>query len=79
MKTELTINFNQSPYYKGEISENQMCLLNVGLQIKAGKILSVSPFKLTLEKPIICKKNDNCLIIKPESTTVRIIGNGKIN
>ena len=79
VKTELTINFNQSPYYKGKISENQMCLLNVGLQIKAGKILSVSPFKLTLEKPIICKKNDNCLIIKPESTTVRIIGNGEIN
>ena len=79
VKTELTMTFNQSPYYKGEISENQMCLLNVGLQIKAGKISDVSPFKLTLEKPIICKKNDICLIIKPESTTVRIIGSGKIN
>ena len=32
-----------------------------------------------LEKPIICKKNDICLLIKPESTTVRIIGSGKIN
>ena len=79
VKTELMIHFNQSPYYKGEISENQMCLLNVGLQVKAGKISSVSPFKLTLEKPIICKKNDICLFIKPESTTVRIIGSGKIN
>ena len=79
VKTELLITFNQSPYYKGEISENQMCLLNVGLQIKAAKISSISPFKLTLEKPIICKKNDTCLLIKPESTTVRIIGSGKIN
>ena len=79
VKTELLIAFNQSPYYKGEISENQMCLLNIGLQIKAAKISSVSPFKLTLEKPIICKKNDTCLLIKPESTTVRIIGSGKIN
>jgi len=42
-------------------------------------ISSVSPFKLTLEKPIIYKKNDICIVIKPESTTVRIIGSGKIN
>ena len=79
VKTELMINFNQSPFYKGEISENQMCLLNVGLQIKAAKISSMSPFKLTLEKQIIYKKNDICVVIKPESTTVRIIGSGKIN
>ena len=79
VKTELAITFNQSPYYKGEISDNQMCLINIGLQIKAAKISSISPFKLILEKPIICKKNDTCLLIKPESTTVRIIGSGKIN
>ena len=79
VKTELTMTFNQSPYYKGEISDNQMCLINIGLQIRAAKISSISPFKLILEKPIICKKNDTCLLIKPESTTVRIIGSGKIN
>ena len=79
VKTELAVTFNQSPYYKEKISENQMCLLNIGLQIKAAKISSISPFKLTLEKPIICKKNDIYLLIKPESTTVRIIGSGKIN
>ena len=56
-----------------------MCLINIGLQIKAAKISSVSPLKLVLEKPIVCKKNDICLVIKPESTTVRIIGSGKIN
>ena len=79
VKTELLITFNQSPYYKEKISDNQICLINIGLQIKAAKISSVSPFKLTLEKTIICKKNDTCLLIKPESTTVRIIGSGKIN
>ena len=79
VKTELAVTFNQSPYYKGEISENQMYLLNIGLQIKAAKISSISPFKLMLEKPVICKKNDICLLIKPESTTMRIIGSGKIN
>ncbi len=79
VKTELLITFNQSPYYKEKISDNQMCLLNIGLQIKAAKISSISPFKLILEKPIICKKNDICLLIRPESTSVRIIGSGKIN
>jgi len=79
VKTELVITFNQSPYYKVKISENQMCLINIGLQIKAAKISSLSPFKLILEKPIICKKNDTYILIKPESTTVRIIGSGKIN
>ena len=79
VKTELAVTFNQSPYYKGEISENQMYLLNIGLQIKAAKISSISPFKLMLEKPVICKKNDICLLITPESTTMRIIGSGKIN
>ena len=79
VKTELLITFNQSPYYKEKISDNQMCLLNIGLQIKAAKISSISPFKLTLEKPIIYKKNDICLLIRPESTSVRIIGSGKIN
>ena len=78
-KNELEISFEQSPYYKGEVSENQMCLINIGLQIKAAKISLVSPLKLVLEKPIVCKKNDICLVIKPESTTVRIIGSGKIN
>jgi selenocysteine-specific translation elongation factor len=79
VKSEIEIDFKQSPFYKGEISVNQMCLISVGLQIKAAKFSSVSPVKLTLEKPIICKKNDICLFIKPESTTVRIIGSGKIN
>jgi len=78
-KNDLEILFEQSPYYKEEVSENQMCLINIGLQIKAAKILSVSPLKLVLEKPIVCRKNDICLVIKPESTTVRIIGSGKIN
>ena len=79
IKSEIEIDFKQSPFYKGEVSVNQMCLISVGLQIKAAKFSSISPIKLTLEKPIICKKNDICLLIKPESTSVRIIGSGKIN
>ena len=79
VKSEIEVDFEQSPFYKGEISKNQMCLVSVGLQIKAAKFSSVSPVKLTLDKPIICRKNDICLLIKPESTTIRVIGSGKIN
>ena len=56
-----------------------MCLVSVGLQVKAGKFSSISPVKLTLDKPIVCRKNEICLLVKPESTTVRVIGSGKIN
>ena len=79
IKSELEVDFKQSPFYNGEISENQMCLVSVGLQVKAGKFSSISPVKLTLDKPIVCRKNEICLLVKPESTTVRVIGSGKIN
>ncbi len=79
IKNELEVDFKQSPFYNREISENQMCLVSVGLQVKAGKFSSISPVKLTLDKPIVCRKNEICLLLKPESTTVRVIGSGKIN
>ena len=79
IKNELEIDFKQSPFYKGEISENQMCLVSIGLQVKAAKFSSISPVKLILDKPVVCRKNEICLLIKPESTSVRVIGSGKIN
>ncbi|MFP6577364.1 MAG: EF-Tu/IF-2/RF-3 family GTPase [Candidatus Nitrosopelagicus sp.] len=79
IKNELKIDFKQSPFYKGEISENQMCLVSIGLQVKAAKFSSISPVKLILDKPVVCRKNEICLLVKPESTSVRVIGSGKIN
>ena len=78
IKTELELNFTKSPFYKSEIAENQGCLVNIGLQIKAAKFVSISPLKLSFEKPIICKKGDIAVILKPESTTIRILGSGAI-
>ena len=66
IKHELEIDFKQSPFYKGEISENQMCLVNIGLQVKAAKFSSISPAKLILDKPVVCRKNEICLLIKPD-------------
>jgi len=53
-------------------------LVNIGLQIKAAKFSSVSPLKLTFEKPVVCKKGQIAIILKPESPTIRILGSGEI-
>jgi len=78
VKTELELDFTKSPFYKSEIAENQGCLVNIGLQIKAAKFVSISPLKLAFEKPVVCKKGEIAVILKPESTTIRILGSGPI-
>ena len=78
VKSEIELDFQKNPFYKNEIAENQGCLVNIGLQIKAAKFSSISPLKLTFEKPIVCKKDQIAVILKPESTSIRILGSGKI-
>ena len=48
----------------------------MGLQIKAAKFASISPMKLIFEKPVIIMPGDVCVLLKPESNTIRIIGSG---
>jgi|TARA_B110000263_G_scaffold75190_1_gene65676 selenocysteine-specific translation elongation factor len=74
--TEITIDFKQNQFFKETLSENQMCLVNIGLQIKAAKFASISPLKLIFEKPVIIIPGDVCVLLKPESNSVRIIGSG---
>ena len=78
VKTEIDLDFHKSPFYKNDIAENQGCLVNIGLQIKAAKFSSISPLKLTFEKPIVCKTGQIAVVLKPESTTIRILGSGAI-
>ena len=78
VKTEIGLDFKKNPYYQEEFSENQMCLVNIGLQIKPAKFSSIDPVKLTLEKPAACDISDIGVILKPESKTIRILGSGKI-
>ena len=75
---EITIEYHQSTFYKGDLAENQMYLVNIGLQIRPAKILSLNPMKLSLGKPAVFEKNDICVVLKPESQTIRIVGSGKI-
>lgn len=78
VNSEIQLDFTQSPFYKSEISEGEMCLVSVGLQIKAAKFSSITPLKLTFEKPIAYHTGDIAVILKPESTTIRILGSGPI-
>ena len=75
---ELELDFVKTPYYRGDIAENQMCLVSVGLQIKAGKFLSADPVKIKLDKPVVYDDAQTAVILKPESADIRILGNGKI-
>ena len=76
--SEIELDFVKSPFYKGEISENQGCLVSIGLQIKAAKFSCISPLKLKFEKPIVCKPGQIAVILKPESASIRILGSGPI-
>ena len=58
---------------KDKIGENQMFLVNIGLQIRAAKIVSLNPTKLSLSKPAVFDKNDICVMLKPESQSIRIV------
>lgn len=78
ISTEIELEFTKSPFYKGDIAPNQMCLVNVGLQIKPAKFASISPLKLVLEKPVVHNKGDICVILKPESQSIRLLGSGAI-
>ena len=78
VKTEINLDFQKSPFYKNDITENQGCLVSVGLQIKAAKFSSISPLILTFEKPVVCKPGQIVVVLKPESTTIRILGSGTI-
>ena len=76
--SEISLDFKKNQFYKNTISENEMCLVNVGMQIKSGKFISISPVKLKLDKPMVVLPDDLCILLKPESQSIRIIGKGKI-
>lgn len=78
VNSEIKLDFKKNQFYKGEIAENQGCLVNVGLQIKAAKFSSLSPLTLTFENPLAFKPGNIAVILKPESTTIRILGSGII-
>ncbi len=75
---EIEIDYTQSKFFKDKVAENQMFLVNIGLQIRPVKIISLNPMKLSLGKSAVYEKGDTCVILKPESASIRIVGSGKI-
>jgi len=75
---EIELDYTQNKFFKDKLVENQMFLVSIGLQIRPAKILSVNPLKLSLGKPAAYEHGDICVILKPESTSIRIVGSGKI-
>ncbi|NWG36244.1 EF-Tu/IF-2/RF-3 family GTPase [Nitrososphaera sp.] len=75
----LKTKFEKSPFFKGDLAENQMYMLSLGLQIRpvrikqAGDVLEMTP-----EKPLACVKGQACVLLKPDSASTRIIGKGII-
>jgi selenocysteine-specific translation elongation factor len=76
---EIELEYIQNKFFKDKIVENQMFLANIGLQIRPVKVTSLSPMKLSLGKPAVFEKGEVCVILKPESTSIRIVGSGKIS
>jgi selenocysteine-specific translation elongation factor len=74
ISSEIELDFKKNPFYKDNFAENQMCLVNIGLQIKAAKFNSTEPVRLTLDKHAVYDKSDTAVILKPESDTIRILG-----
>ena len=70
--------FIKNPYFKEEISETQNYMMSVGLQIRTVKIkkMSDSNLSISFEKPLAFVKNDLCVLFKPDSKNMRIMGHG---
>lgn len=70
----------KSPYYKGDLIENQTCLLSVGMQIKPVKIkhTNTDTIEIISEKPLVIFSGQNYALLKPDNLGTRIIGKGVI-
>lgn len=76
IRTEIELDFEASPFYNGRAAENHGCLLSVGLQVRPARFMSVDPVRLALEKPAVCGPEERCVILRPESQGIRMMGHG---
>jgi selenocysteine-specific translation elongation factor len=76
----LMVNFTKSPFYKGDLAENQMYMLSLGMQIRPARIKAAGEGRLeiTAEKPVAYLPRQSCVLLKPDNQGTRIIGKGQI-
>ena len=72
------LRFIKNPYFKEEISDTQNYMMSVGLQIRTVKIkvMPDSILSISFEKPVAFVKKDLCILFKPDSKGMRIMGHG---
>lgn len=71
--------FVKSPFFKGDLAENQMYMLSAGMQIRPVKVkLAGDVLEITPEKPLVFQPGQPCMLLKPDSASTRIIGKGII-
>jgi selenocysteine-specific translation elongation factor len=70
--------FTKSPYYKGNLTENQTYIISVGTQIKPVKVKNINnnTIEIIPEKPIVYFSSQPYALIKPDNIGTRIIGKG---
>lgn len=74
----VSVKFTKNQYFKGELSEAQLYMLSVGLQIKPVKIKYTDMLKVAAEKPIVYSVGQRCVLLKPDNEGIRIVGQGTI-
>ena len=76
--TDFEIKFIKNQFFKEDISETQNYMICVGLQIRTVKVkkISESNLQITFEKPLAYLKNDKCILFRPDSKGMRIMGHG---
>ncbi len=80
-ESKLSMKFEKSQFFKGELLENQMYMISVGLQIRAVRTKmdrDSGMIEIILDKPIAYQEGQICVILKPDSQGSRIVGKGAL-
>jgi selenocysteine-specific translation elongation factor len=75
----VAVKFGKSPFFKGDLPENQTYMVSVGMQVKTAKIkLEGDILQVTPEKPFVYLQGQTLVLLKPDSSGTRLAGKGLI-
>lgn len=74
--TEIELDSFKRSFYKGDMAVGQTCLLSIGLQVLSARLASTDPVRLDLGRPAVCMVGETCVMLRPESPDIRIMGHG---
>ncbi len=88
VSSHIRLEYVPNRFYKGGLSENQGCIISIGLLARASIISQIvtssddddeiTTIDLKFTKPIVCHIGDTAVLLRPEATPVRIVGSGRI-